>query len=112
IASKCWRLALKGVKRWLPMVIAVALGGCDSEWMQQRDRFIQANTTPPISYRSDIVQFMRTYLNDPNGVRDAYVSQPALRTCENADHYTACVRFNAHKSNGQYAGSKDVLVLF
>ena len=98
--------------RGLPVVLALALGGCNSEWLSQRARFQQANTTPPISYRADIIAFMRTYLNDPTGVRDAFVSEPALRTLENADRYTVCLRYNARKSGGQYAGSKDILVLF
>jgi hypothetical protein len=45
-------------------------------------------------------------------VRDAYVSEPALRTFESLDRYSVCIRYNARKSNGQYAGSKDSLVLF
>jgi hypothetical protein len=92
--------------------VALALAGCNSEWMASRERTLQANTTPPISYRTDIVAFMRTYLNDPRAVRDAYVSEPALRTFESLDRYSVCIRYNARKSNGQYAGSKDSLVLF
>lgn len=92
--------------------LALALAGCNSDWLSERERFQQANTTPPVSYRADIVAFMRTYLNDPTGVRDAYVSEPALRTLENAERYTVCLRYNARKGNGQYAGSKDILVLF
>ena len=93
-------------------VVALALAGCNSEWLAQRNRTVQANTTPPISYRTDIVAFMRTYLNDPTGVRDAFVSEPALRTFESLDRYSVCIRYNARKSNNQYAGSKDSLVLF
>jgi hypothetical protein len=87
------------------------LAGCNSEWLRDRDRAIQAYTTPPISYRTDIVAFMRTYLNDPVGVRDAFVSEPALRSLENVDRYSACLRYTARKSGG-YAPSKDSLVLF
>jgi hypothetical protein len=92
--------------------VLLALAGCNSEWAANRDRMLQANTTPPISYRTDIVAFMRTYLNDPRGVHDAYVSEPALRTFESLDRYSVCIRYNARKRNGQYAGSKDSLVLF
>ena len=55
---------------------------------------------------------MRTYLNDPTGVRDAFISEPALRTLENVDRYTVCLRYTARKGGGQYAASKDSLVLF
>ena len=94
-------------------MLALALGACNSEWLSQRERFQQANTTPPISYRADIIAFMRTYLNDPTGVRDAFISEPTLRTLENADRYTVCLRYTARKGVGeQYAASKDSLVLF
>ena len=73
---------------------------------------MRQNTTPPISYRSDITAFMHTYLNDPTRIRDAAVSEPALKDFDSASRYTVCVRYNARKSNGQYAGAKDSLVLF
>jgi hypothetical protein len=92
--------------------LALMLAGCNSEWMQDRARFERANTTPPISYKSDILAFMRTYLNDPAGVRGAFVSEPAMRTLENAERYTVCLRYTARMGGGQYAASKDSLVLF
>jgi hypothetical protein len=98
--------------RWLAVAVAFTLAGCNSEWLRDQERSKQANTAPPISYKADIVAFMRTYLNDPTGVRDAFVSEPALRTIDNFDRYTVCLRYNARKSGGQYAGSKDSLVLF
>jgi len=92
--------------------VTLALGGCNDEWLNQRSRLREANTTPPVNYRSDIVAFMHTYLNDPTGVRDAFVAEPAMRSLEGVDRYTVCLRYNAKKSGGQYAGSKDTLVLF
>ena len=97
---------------WLAVALSIGLAGCNSEWARDRDRLIEANTAKPISFRADIVAFMRTYLNDPTGVRDAFVSEPALRTLENADRYASCLRYTARKTNGQYAASKDSLVLF
>jgi hypothetical protein len=56
---------------------------------------------------------MRTYLNDPTGVRDAFISEPALRTLEHADRYVLCLRYTARKPGGrEYAASKDSLVVF
>jgi hypothetical protein len=94
------------------MVFASSLGGCNSEWLRARERAEQANTTPPISYRSDITAFMRTYLNDPTRIRDAAVSEPGLKDFAGASRYVVCLRYNARNSNGQYAGAKDSLVLF
>ena len=98
--------------RWLPVALALVLAGCSSDWMLAQQRAEQANTTPPVNYRDDIVAFMRIYLNDPTGVRDAFVSEPALRTLDSVNRYTVCLRYNARHSNGKYAGSKDSLVLF
>jgi hypothetical protein len=99
---------------WVALALSIALAGCNSDWLASRDRAANANTTPPApNYKADIVAFMRTYLNDPTGVRDAFISEPTLRTLENADRYTVCLRYTARKGIGQqYAPSKDSLVLF
>ena len=52
---------------------------------------------------------MPTYLNDPRGVRDAFVSEPTKRTLESIERYTVCLRYNPRKSNGQYAGVRDTM---
>jgi hypothetical protein len=101
--------------RYLGPALALALVGCtayqtDLQYAHARNE--QANKTVPIDYRADILSFMRTYLNDPTRVRGAFVSEPALRTFDHSDRYTACLRYNARKSDGQYAGSKDSIVLF
>ena len=94
--------------RWLALAVSLALAGCNAEWLNSRDRAVQANTQPPgPSYKADIVAFMRTYLNDPVGVRDAFISEPALRSLEGADRYAVCLRYTPRN-----ASSKDSLVLF
>lgn len=95
----------------LPLALML-LTGCSSEWIQARERAERANLTAPINPREEILAFMRTYLNDPTHVRDAYVSEPTLRDVAGVRRYSVCVRYNARKSSGQYAGSKDSLVLF
>ena len=98
---------------WLALALSLALAGCSSEWTTARDLSRAANTTPPgPNYKGDIVAFMRTYLNDPTGVRGAFISEPALRTFDYAERYTVCLRYTARNSTGQYAVSKDSLVLF
>lgn len=97
---------------WLVAALSLGLAGCNTDYNYARDRAVQANTAVPVSYRADILAFMRTYLNDPRGVRDASISEPALRTLESVDRYTVCLRYTARKPDGQYAASKDSLVLF
>lgn len=94
------------------MLLAIGLAGCDPTWTRNREIAERQNTTPPVSYRSDILARMRTYLNDPTRVRQAEVSEPALKDFNNASRYIVCVRYNARKSDGQYAGVKESLVLF
>lgn len=98
------RVGLRG----LALAVSLSLAGCNAEWLNTRDRAVQANTqSPGPSYKADIVAFMRTYLNDPTGVRDAFISEPALRTLEGAERYAICLRYTARN-----ASSKDSLVLF
>jgi hypothetical protein len=94
------------------MLLATGLAGCDPTWTRNREIAERQNTTPPISYRSDITAFMRTYLNDPTRIRQAAVSEPALKDFDNARRYVVCVRYSSRKSDGQYAPVKDSLVLF
>jgi hypothetical protein len=98
--------------RWLMLALALALGGCANDWTEARDRADQANKVYPQNYRSDILPFMRTYLNDPSGVRGAFISEPALRPVDGITRYTVCLRYNARKGGERYAGSTDSLVLF
>jgi hypothetical protein len=101
--------------RQLLPALALVLVGCTAyqkDLLDVRAHNEAATKAAPLNYRADIVSFMRTYLNDPTHVRGAFVSEPALRTFEHSDRYAACLRYNARKSDGQYAGSKDSLVLF
>jgi hypothetical protein len=90
----------------------MALAGCNSDWLHEQRRSVQANTTVPANYRADVVAFMRIYLNDPSGVRDAQISEPELRDIDHSSRYSVCLRYNARKTGGQYAGSKDSLIVF
>ena len=96
-----------------PLLLALALTGCNSEWSGSRDlAALTYRTEPAPGYKTDIIALMRTYLNDPAGVRDAFISDPALRPIENAERYTVCLRYTARKGGGQYAASKDSVVIF
>jgi hypothetical protein len=108
------RFILRDIWRFAALALSLALAGCNSDWLAARDRAAAANTTPPgPNYKADIVAFMHTYLNDPTGVKDAFISEPALRPLENVDRYSVCLRYTARKGTGQpYAASKDSLVLF
>jgi len=66
----------------------------------------------PANYRADTIAFLKTWLNDTSGIRDASISEPALKSAGRVDRYVLCVRFNAKNSAGKYEGAKDRMVVF
>jgi hypothetical protein len=72
----------------------------------------------PANYRADTLAYMRTFLNDPSGVRGAFIAEPELRTIPATattpafQRYTVCLRFNAKDSTGKYQGSRDYYAAF
>jgi len=92
------------------VILAVALAGCGSGRLRE-ERETRINVYPD-NYRTDLLAALHTYVSDPTHIRDAYVSDPAIRPIGAQNRYAACVRFNARNSDGRYAGSKDVLAVF
>jgi hypothetical protein len=103
---------MPAARRLCLLVLLAALGGCSSEWTHNRELNERSNTTFPPNYRAEILEYMRNYLNDPTQVRDAVISEPALRAIEGRRRYSVCLRYNAKDADGHYVGSRDSLVLF
>lgn len=120
-----WRLGC------LLVLPAALLGACARE--EHRKLTPEEINVYPANYRSDIVGAMHAYLNDPTKIRDAAVSEPALKTlgprgaaaADGTDtsatsfgslgrstRYVVCVRYNAKKSNGEYAGVRENEAIF
>jgi hypothetical protein len=66
----------------------------------------------PSNYKSDILAAMHSYLNDPTGIRDAAISQPALKSSGYVTRYMVCVQFNPKKNASEYAGIKEAVAVF
>jgi hypothetical protein len=67
----------------------------------------------PAHYKADILAAMHAYLDDPTGIRDAAISDPAIKPVGNTTRYTACLKFNAKKDGSKdYAGSKEIIAVF
>jgi hypothetical protein len=94
----------------LAIGIAVALAGCGSGRLRE-EREARFSVYPD-HYRTDLLAALHTYVGDPTNIRDAYVSDPAIKPVGTLNRYAACVRFNARNSDGHYVGSKDVLAIF
>jgi hypothetical protein len=94
----------------LAVVAAAALGGCGTD--HAREMRDERAAIFPDNYRAELVAFMRTYLNDPTNVRDAYIAEPAMKPFGSRSQYVVCVRYNAKNTDGRYGGSKDGMALF
>jgi len=88
------------------IVLVAVLSACAGE------RDLREDNRTPVNYKADILAFLRTYLNDPTNVREAAVSQPALQRVGGIERYTVCVRFNARKTDGKYAGLIDTAAIY
>ena len=66
----------------------------------------------PTKYRSDILGAMHAYLNDPTGIRDAGIAEPALKSVGNSRRYVVCLRLNAKQRGTHYAGVREIAAVF
>lgn len=101
--------------RWLVLALLLMLGACSNTFeptVAELEARWNAQNTFPQNYKQDLLAFLRTYLNDPSHIRDAGVSQPELKRAGPGDRYIACVRYNARKQGGKYAGTKDGAAIY
>jgi len=101
------RWAAAPVLIFLPIMLAAC--GTSGEPTQADLRATwEARNVPPTNHKGDIVAYMRTYLNDPGGVRNAAVAAPARKVIpgDPADRFISCVRYTAKTSSGQYGAAK------
>lgn len=71
-----------------------------------------ANQPFPDRYRDQILAFMRTYLNNPVGVREAGIAEPAQRTVGGRLRYVVCLRYSAKDTDGNYRPARERGVMF
>ncbi|HXD46840.1 MAG TPA: hypothetical protein VN655_17075 [Pseudolabrys sp.] len=87
------------------------LGGCSTPDLGPSPAELKARwdaqNVYPQSYKTDLLAFLRTYLNDPAHVKSAVVSQPMLKDVGPGQRYVACLRYNARDMDGKYPGLKD-----
>jgi hypothetical protein len=61
---------------------------------------------------AETIAFMRTYLNDPVGVREAAMAEPVQRTVGGRVRYVSCLRFAERQSDGTYREPRERAILF
>jgi hypothetical protein len=96
----------------LPITLAACAGSDDSRTAAFDIGGNDANQTYPASYRTEVPAFMRTYLNDPAGLRDTAIAEPVLRTTGGRLRYVTCLRFTPRESDGSYRESRERAILY
>jgi hypothetical protein len=97
----------------LLLACAVAVGACSLGRLSGDDPSpsdMPANLREA-NYKPDILAMLRVYLNDPTQVRDAGISDPMPQP-NSRQRYIVCLRLNAKKSSGEYAGAKEYVAIF
>jgi hypothetical protein len=93
------------------MLLATVLAGCSHHRADADDT--NALNAYPANYKSDILGAMHAYLDNPTGIREAAIGEPALKTKGGTTRYVVCVRFNGKKGRGnEYAGTREVAAEF
>ena len=61
----------------------------------------------PANYKPEILAFMRTYLNNPVGVRDASMADPVQREIGGRQFYISCLHFTPRETDGSYKAMRE-----
>jgi hypothetical protein len=93
------------------VVIAFCVSACGGHRRAEEAEDNGINTFPA-NYKADILAAMHAYLNDPTGIRDTDISEPALKTVNRNTRYVVCLRFNGKRKATEYAGVKQVAAVF
>jgi hypothetical protein len=104
-------------KRVATLILPIALAACASSDDSSRSfsLFGDSKDIPqsfPNNYRTELLAFLKTYLNNPVGVRDAALGEPAMRDVNGKMRYVACLRYSARESDGSYREPRERAVLF
>jgi hypothetical protein len=87
---------------WVPVacvLVAVVLAGCSELGGRRKDAAPEPNVLPT-DYRDQLLIFLKTYLGSAAGIiRDASISEPALKPFGSESRYVVCVRYNDGDGN-------------
>lgn len=96
----------------LPLVLAACFGS-DADRPTLMDGTQAGGPQPfPDNFRSDTVALMRSYLNNPVGVREAGMAEPVLREVGGRQFYVSCLHFTPRETDGSYKSVRERAVIF
>jgi hypothetical protein len=99
------------------VVLAVLLGACSGNSLKEAVTGKAEPPVPPTQYpsqfKTQIANFMRTYVENPIKIRDASIGGPVLRPVDGSPPvYVACVRYTPRDAGNQYRDSETRLAIF
>jgi hypothetical protein len=111
LERSAWRAAIL----MLPVALAACASGDGGEEARSisytNDRGV-ANQPFPSNYRAEVLAFMKTYLNNPVGVREATMADPVQRTVGGRLRYVSCLRFSPPDGDGTYREPRERAVVY
>jgi hypothetical protein len=96
----------------LPITVAACSSGGEERSFSLLDNKPDTPQFFPGNYRSELLAFMKTYLNNPVGVRDAAMAEPVTREVNGRMRYVSCLRYSARESDGSYREPRQSAVVF
>jgi hypothetical protein len=98
------------------LLLSVGLSACaGGDESPSFSLFADKNDTPqpfPGNYRTELLAFMKTYLNNPVGVHDAAMAEPVMRDVNGKMRYISCLRYTVRETDGSYHEPRERAVLF
>ncbi len=113
------------------VAVAAALADCAGHGRPRSDE--RANAYPE-NYKTELLGFLHTYINDPTQIHDAAIADPVLMPVSGSpdraggsagrfanlldpsggsqERYVVCVRYNAKDSDGRYTGLKQGMAVY
>jgi hypothetical protein len=107
----------KSAKHAAILLLPLVLAACASEsedsgpisYVGERDT---ASQPFPTNYHDELLAFLKTYLNNPAGVRDAVMAEPTQRAVGGHQRYVSCLRFSTRDPDGSYARAREHAVVY
>jgi hypothetical protein len=96
----------------LPIMLSACAAVDDSKPITFTDDRGVSSQPFPKNYRTEVLAFLKTYLNDPVGVRDAVMAEPVERVVGGRLRYVACLRFSPREPDGGYREPRERAILF
>ncbi|MEH2502360.1 hypothetical protein V1290_001171 [Bradyrhizobium sp. AZCC 1578] len=96
----------------LPLALSACAASDESRPITFTDDRGVSSQPFPKNYRTEVLAFLKTYLNDPVGVRGAVMAEPTERVVGGRLRYVVCLRFSPRESDGGYREPRERAILF